>query len=90
MHDGFHRLQKLVTSRGLAIVRERLSLEFERVTHPVCRLRHLLTLAPADYLTAEQVDHHSQEQPTLVGGDVRDFDRPDLVLLATRVVRPIE
>lgn len=29
---------------------------------------HVEPQAPADHLAAEQVDHHGQEQPVLVGG----------------------
>ena len=43
--------------------------------------RHVRAQAPADHLTAEQVDHHGQEQPAFVGGDVRDIARPALVWL---------
>jgi len=44
--------------------------------------RHVLPQRPAHHLAAKQVDHHGQEQPALVGSDVRDVARPHLVGLA--------
>jgi len=40
---------------------------------------HVLAHRPTHDLTAEQVDHHGQEQPALVGSDVGDVTHPDLV-----------
>ena len=47
-------------------------------------IRHQTTLhmrlhAPAQHLAAEQVNNSSQVQPTLVGGDIRDITRLDLI-----------
>jgi len=41
--------------------------------------RRVLAHRPAHHLTTEQVDHHSEEQPDLVGGDAGDVTDPDLV-----------
>jgi hypothetical protein len=48
------------------------------------RIRHQAGLhvrlhAPAHHQAAEQVDHHGQVQPALVGGDVGDVAAPDPV-----------
>lgn len=43
----------------------------QRVDHDIAR--HVLAQRPAHYLTAEQVDHHRQEQPALIGRNVRDI-----------------
>jgi hypothetical protein len=40
---------------------------------------HVRLHAPAHHLSAEQVNHSCQVQPSLVGGDVRDVARPDLI-----------
>ena len=32
--------------------------------------RHVRSQAPADHLATEQIDHHGQEQPAFVCGDV--------------------
>src|SRR5438046_1986974 len=34
---------------------------------------------PAHHLAAEQIDHHRQEQPAFLGGDIRDVTCPGLV-----------
>jgi len=44
--------------------------------------RHVFAQRPAHHLAAEQVDHHGQKEPALVGGDVGNIARPDLVRLA--------
>lgn len=41
-----------------------------------------LAQGPSDDLAAEELDHHGQEQPPLVGCDVGDVARPDLVGLS--------
>lgn len=48
------------------------------------RIRHKATLhvrlhAPAHHLAAEQVNNSRQIQPALVGGDIRDVTRPNLI-----------
>ncbi len=40
---------------------------------------HVRPHRPAHHLAAEQVDHHGQEQPAFLGGDIRDVTRPRLV-----------
>ena len=43
--------------------------------------RHVRAQRPAHHLAAEQVDHHGQEQPAFVGGDVGDVSRSALTQL---------
>ena len=60
-----------------------------RVTPEPCHLQsvrhqaalHVRLHAPAHYLTAEEVNDGGQVQPPLIGGDIRDVARPDLVVL---------
>ena len=51
---------------------------------------HVLAQAPADHLTAEQVDHKGQEKQAIVGRDVLDAACPRLVWLPGHSELPIK
>ena len=50
---------------------------FQSICHEAAL--HVRLHTPAHHLAAEQVNNSSQVRPTLIGGDIRDITRLDLI-----------